>query len=60
MRGWLGGWVDGDQKGSSIWLKIEYSNKQGPLIRNLAWKIVYSYWIKSYEQINFENLKLKV
>ena len=43
MGGWVGGWVGGDQKGPSIWLKIEYSNKQSALIPNLASKIVYGY-----------------
>ena len=41
--GWVGGWVGGDQKGPSISLKIEYSNKQDALIPNLASKIVYGY-----------------
>ena len=49
--------MGGDQKGPSIWLKIEYNNKQGALIPNMALKVVYGYQIKSYEQIEFENLK---
>ena len=41
--GWVGGWMGGDQKGPSIWLKIEYNNKQGALIPNMALKVVYGY-----------------
>ena len=43
VDGWVGGWVGGDQKGPSIWLKIEYNNKQSALNPNLASKIVYAY-----------------
>ena len=43
VGGWVGVWVDGDQNSPSILLKIEYSNKQGTLIPNLASKIVYGH-----------------
>ena len=43
------GWVGGDQNNPSIYLEIEYSNKQDVLIPNLASKIVYRFYIKSYE-----------
>ena len=43
LSGWVGGWMGGDQKGPSIWLKIEYNNKQGALIPNMALKVVYGY-----------------
>ena len=43
VGGWVGGWMGGDQKGPSIWLKIEYNNKQGALIPNMALKVVYGY-----------------
>ena len=39
----LSGWVGGDQKSASIFLKIVYSNKQDVLIPNLASKIVYGF-----------------
>jgi len=51
------GWVDGDQKGPSIFLIFKYVNKQDALIPNLASKVVYDNYIKSYEQFKFENLK---
>ena len=57
MRGWVGGWVDGYQNGPSILLKFRYNNKQDALIPNLASKIVFGYYIKSYEQFTFEILK---
>ena len=40
---WVGEWVGGDQKGPSIWLKIEYSNKQSALTLNLVSKNVYGH-----------------
>ena len=52
-----GGWVVGDQKGPSIFLKIGHSNKQDVLIPNLVSKIVYGFKIKSNEQIKFEILR---
>ena len=53
----LSGWVGGDQKGPSIFLIFKYVNKQDALIPNLASKVVYDNYIKSYEQFKFENLK---
>ena len=53
----VGEWVGGDQKGPSILLKIKYNNKQGALIPNLASKVVYGHYVKSYEQIESENVK---
>ena len=43
LSGWVGGWVGGDKKGPSIFLKFKYSNKQDVLIPNLASKVVYAY-----------------
>ena len=40
---WVGGWVGGDEKGPSIFLKIGYSDKQDVLIPNLASKISYGF-----------------
>ena len=53
---WVGGWMGGDQKGPSIFLIFNYVDKQEALISNLASKIAYDNYIKSYEQIMFENL----
>ena len=50
----IGGWVVGDHKGPSIFLKIEYSNKQDVLIPNLASQILHGFYIKSYGKIKFE------
>ena len=52
----MGAWVGGDQKGPSIFLKNEYSNKQDVLIPNLASQILHSFYIKSYGKIKFEIL----
>ena len=41
LYGWVGGWVDGDQKGPPILLNFKYVNKQDALIPNLASKVVY-------------------
>ena len=57
LSGWVGGWMGGDQKGPSIFLIFKYVNKQDALIPNLASKVVYDNYIKSYEQFKFENLK---
>ena len=53
----MGGWVGGDQKGPSIFLKFEYSNKQDVLIPNLASQILHGFYIKSYGKIKFEILR---
>ena len=53
----MGGWVGGDQKGPSIFLKIGYSNKQDVLIPNLASQILHGFYIKSYGKIKFEILR---
>ena len=53
----MGGWVGGDQKGLSIFLKIDYSNKQDVLIPNLALQILHGFYIKSYGKIKFEILR---
>ena len=49
--------MDGDQKDPPILLIFKYVNKQDALILNLASKVVYDNYSKSYEQFNFENLK---
>ena len=36
-----GGWVDGDQKGPSIFLNFKYINKQNALIPNMVLKVDY-------------------
>ena len=54
MGGWVDGWVGGDQKGPSILLIFKYVNKQDALIPNMVSKVVYGFFIKSYEQINFQ------
>ena len=52
----MGGWVGGDQKGPSIFLKITYSNKD-VLIPNLASQLLQGFYIKSYGKIKFEILR---
>ena len=52
-----GGWVGGHQKGPSTFLIFKSVDKQDALLLNLASKVVYDNYIKSYEQLKFENLK---
>ena len=52
--GWTDGWkVDGmwtgDQKCPSIFLSFKYVNKQDVLIPNMVSKVVYGFFIRSYE-----------
>ena len=52
---WVGGWLDGDQKGPSILFIFEYVKKQNVLILNMVSKIVYGFYIKKYKHFNFQN-----
>ena len=57
--GWVDGWVDGwigDQKGPSIFLICKYFKKQNVLIPNMLLKIVFGFYIRSYEHFKFQNL----
>ena len=57
------GWTDGDQKCPSILFIFKYINKKNVLIPNLVLKIVYGFFIRSYEHFKFQNsasqLKIK-
>ena len=63
MGGWMGGWVDGwmggwvgcDQKGLSIFFIFEYINEQNVLILNMASKVVYSFFVRSYDHFKFQS-----
>ena len=65
LFGWVGGWVGewvggrlgGGQKGPLIFLIFKYVSKQDALIPNLASKMVYDNYIKSYEQLEYKNFK---
>ena len=49
VDGWMGGWVDGDQKGLSIYLEFVYSGKQDVLVPNMAPKTVYDFKTRNFE-----------
>ena len=54
----MGGWVGGDQKCPSILLIFKYVDKQDVLIPNMVSKVVYGFFIKSYEHFNFQNSEI--
>ena len=54
----MGGWVGGDQKGLSIFFIFEYINKQNVLILNMASKVVYGFFVRSYDHFNFQKSKI--
>ena len=62
MDGWMDGWTDGDQKCPSIFLLFKYVKKQKVLILNMELKVVYNFFIRSYEHFKFQNStsKLKI
>ena len=49
---WMGGWVGEDQKGLSNFLILKYINEHDVLIQNMVLKVVYSFYIRSYEHFN--------
>ena len=51
----MDGWVGGDQKGPLIFLNFKYINKQNALIPNMVSKVVYGFYIRSYEYFKFQN-----
>ena len=55
MGGWVGGWVGGNQKGLSIFLIFTYINKLILLIPNMVLKVVYGFYLRSYEHFKFQN-----
>ena len=55
MDGWSGEWVGDDHLGPSIFLIFKYINKQTVLIVNMVLKVVYGFYIRSYEHFNFRN-----
>ena len=54
VGGWMGGWMGGDHLGPSIFLIFKYINKQTVLIPNMVLKVVYGFYIRSYEHFNFQ------
>ena len=58
MDGWTDGWMDGDQKCPSIFFIFEYDNKQNVLILNMVSKVVYGFFIRSYEHFKFQISKI--
>ena len=58
MDGWVGGWVDGDQKGPSIFLVFKYVNKSDKLIPKMVSKVVYGFSVKSYDHFKFQKSKI--
>ena len=59
VGGWVGSWVGGWVGGwrffpPPIAFIFECVNKQSLLIPNMALKIVYGYYIQSYDQFKFE------
>ena len=57
--GWrVGGWMGGDQKGLLIFLIFKYINKLDVVISNIVLKIVYGFYIKSYEHFKLKNLEI--
>ena len=55
MGGWMGGWMDGDQKRLLIFLIFKYINKHNVLIPNIVLKVVYGFYLRSYEHLKFQN-----
>ena len=50
-----GWWVDGGKKGPSIFFVFTYINKKNVLIPNMVLKVVYGFFIRSYEHFKFQN-----
>ena len=55
VGGWLGGWVGGDQKGLSNFLILKYINERDVFIPNMVLKVVYGFYIRSYEYFKYQN-----
>ena len=51
----VGGWVGCDQKGLSIFIIFGYINEQNVLILNMAWEVVYSFFVRSYDHFKFQS-----
>ena len=51
-------WVDGGKKGPSIFFVFTYINKKNVLIPNMVLKVVYGFYIRSYEHFKFQNLEI--
>ena len=54
----VGGWVDGAQKCPSIFFIFQYVNKQDVLILKMVSKILYGFFIESYDHFNFLSFKI--
>ena len=55
VGGWLGEWVGGDQKGLSNFLILKYINERDVFIPNMVLKVVYGFYIRSYEYFKYQN-----
>ena len=55
MVGLVDRWVGRDQKCLSILLIFLCTNERYVLILNLVLKVVYGFYIRSYEHFKFEN-----
>ena len=58
VGGWVGGWMGGDFFPPPNAFIFKCVNKQSVLILNMALKIVYGNYIKSYDQFKFEIWKI--
>ena len=62
MCGWtdgrMDGWTDGDQKCPLIFFVFKYVNKYDVLIPNMVSKVVYGFFIRSYEHFKFQNSEI--
>ena len=56
--GGLGGCVCGDQKGLLIFLIFKYINEGDVLIPNMVFKVIYGFYIRSYEHFKFQKLEI--
>ena len=51
----MDGWMGGDKKGPLIFLIFKCINKQTVMIPNMVLKVVYGFYIRSYEHFKFQN-----
>ena len=48
-------WMGGDQKGLSIFLIFTNINERVLLVPNMVLKVVYGFYLRSYEHFKFQN-----
>ena len=51
--------MGGDQKGLSIFFIFEYINGKNVLILNMASKVVYGFFVRSYDHFKFQSSEIK-